>query len=48
MPKFTPLIDVTGEVRELTAADMRRFQPANEVVPTTLPTKLQSATHRKH
>ncbi len=41
MPKSTPLIDATGEVRELTAADMRRFRPATEVLPATLLAKLQ-------
>ncbi len=28
-----PLIDAEGEVRELTAADMKRFRPAREVCP---------------
>ena len=36
MPKSKPLIDADGEVRELTAADMKRFRPAQEVLPKTL------------
>ena len=36
MNKRTPLIDDEGEVRELTAADMRTFKPASEVLPLTL------------
>lgn len=36
MNKRTPLIDVTGEVRELTAADLRTFKPASEVLPLEL------------
>ena len=41
MPKPKPLIDVAGEVRELTAADMKRFHPAKEVLPGTLLAKLK-------
>ena len=40
MPKLKPLIDDSDEVRELTAADMRRFRPAKEVLPKALLTKL--------
>ena len=40
MPKPKPLIDAQGEVRELTAADMRHFRPAKEVLPKALLTKL--------
>ena len=40
MPKLKPLIDKSGEVRELTAADMRRFRPATEILPKALLTKL--------
>jgi len=47
MPNFTPLIDATGEVRELTAADMRRFRPANEALPATLLAKLQGRGPQK-
>lgn len=36
MSKRIPLIDDDGEVRELTAADMRLFKPASEVLPLTL------------
>ena len=40
MPKSKPLIDAAGEVRELTAADMKRFRPAKEALPKTLLAKL--------
>ena len=36
MNKRIPLIDDDGEVRELTAADMRMFKPASEVFPPAL------------
>ena len=36
MPKSKPLIDTQGEVRELTAADMKNFRPAKPVLPDTL------------
>jgi uncharacterized protein (DUF4415 family) len=36
MNSRAPLIDAEGEVRELTAADMRRFKPAHEVLPPEL------------
>ncbi|MBC7608072.1 MAG: BrnA antitoxin family protein [Polaromonas sp.] len=36
MTKRAPLIDADGEVRELTAADLRRFKPANQVLPPEL------------
>ena len=36
MTKRTPLIDANGEIRELTAADLRRFKPAAEVLPPEL------------
>ena len=41
MPKRKPLIDAEGEVRELTAADMKRFRPAKDVLPTALLGKLK-------
>jgi uncharacterized protein (DUF4415 family) len=41
MPKSKPLIDTQGEVRELTAADMKRFLPAKHVLPGTLLSKLK-------
>ena len=36
MNKRIPLIDDDSEVRELTAADMRMFKPASEVLPVAL------------
>jgi uncharacterized protein (DUF4415 family) len=36
MNKTKPLIDAEGEVRELTAADLRGFKPAHEVLPAAL------------
>lgn len=36
MTKPTPLTDANGKVRELTAADLRRFKPATEVLPAEL------------
>ena len=41
MPKSKSLIDAKGEVRPLTAADMKRFRPAKEVLPATLLAKLK-------
>ena len=41
MPKSKTLIDAKGEVRELTAADMKRFRPAAEVLPNALRAKLK-------
>lgn len=41
MPKSKPLTDAEGEVRELTAADLKRFRPAKEVLPATLRDKLK-------
>ena len=40
MPKSKPLIDAKGEVRELTASDMKRFRPATEVLPDAFLNKL--------
>jgi uncharacterized protein (DUF4415 family) len=40
MPKPRPLIDDTGEVRELTAADLDKFLPAREALPGSLQRKL--------
>ena len=31
MPKSKSLVDARGEVRELAAADIKRFRPAKEV-----------------
>ena len=36
MTKRKPLIDTDGEVRELTAADLRRFKPADQMLPPEL------------
>ena len=36
MSKRLPLTDAEGEVRELTAQDMREFRPAREVLPAAL------------
>ena len=36
MSKHTPLTNDEGEVRELSAADLRRFKPAHEVLPASL------------
>jgi len=36
MSKRKPLTDADGEVRELTAADLAKFKPASEVLPTDL------------
>ena len=36
MSNRAPLIDSDGEVRELTAADMRQFKPAAQVLPPEL------------
>lgn len=36
MTKRKPLINANGEVRELTAADLRWFKPAAEVLPHEL------------
>jgi len=47
MPKSKPLIDAKGEVRELTAADMKRFRPATEVLPAALLTKLKVRGRQK-
>ena len=40
MPKSKPLTDNEGEVRELTVADMKRFQNAKQTLPGTLLKKL--------
>lgn len=40
MPNFKPLTDTSGEVRELTASDMKRFRPAKQALPSTLRDKL--------
>jgi len=41
MPRPKPLIDDDGEVRELTAADMKRLRPAKDVLHPALLRKLK-------
>ena len=36
MGKTKPLTNEEGEVRELSAADLKRFKPAHEVLPASL------------
>ena len=40
MPKRKPLIEKDGEVRELSAADIKRMRPAREMLPASLRAKL--------
>ncbi len=40
MPKSKPLSNIKGEVRQLTAADMKRFQNTKQTLPSTLLKKL--------
>lgn len=40
MPKSKPMIDAKGEVRELSEAELKRFRPANEVLPRSLLAKI--------
>jgi uncharacterized protein (DUF4415 family) len=40
MPRPKALIDADGEVRELNAADMKRFRPAKQALPGSLMAKL--------
>ena len=47
MPKPKPLIDTTGEVREVTADDLEKFHPAREALPASLQRKLGVREHRK-
>ena len=47
MPKSKPLTDIEGEVRELTAADMKRFQRAKQALPGTLLKKLNVRSAQK-
>ena len=41
MPRPNRLIDAKGEVRELSAADMKRFRPSRQALPDTLLAKLK-------
>ena len=47
MPKSKPLIDDKGEVRELTAADLKRFRPASKALPKSLAAKLKGRGAQK-
>lgn len=40
MPTRKPMTSAEGEVRELTAADMKRLQPARDALPESLRAKL--------
>ncbi len=40
MPRAKPLTDAAGEVRELTAADVKRFKPAKHALPGRFLVKL--------
>lgn len=40
MPSSKKLIDPAGEVRELLAADLKRFKPATAVLPSSLRNKV--------
>jgi len=40
MPKLKPLIDAKGEVREITAKDLKQFRPARQALPSTLRRKV--------
>lgn len=46
MSKRTLLTDAQGEVRELTAADLARFKPAQQVLPAKLYEELISTNRR--
>jgi len=41
MPKFKPLIDEDGEVRELSMLEIRQMRPANAALPAALQAKLR-------
>lgn len=40
MPKSNPLINDHGEVRELSAADLKKFRPSRDVLPSSLRKKV--------
>lgn len=46
MSKRLPLVDASGEVRELTAEDMAKFKPAGEVLPAELYSALVAMNRR--
>lgn len=47
MPSSKPLTDADGEVRALTAADLKRFRPAKDVLPKALMGKLKARGPQK-
>lgn len=47
MPRKKPLIDDEGEVRELTAEDMARFEPAANILSPSLKKKLGARGQQK-
>ena len=47
MPKQKSLVNENGEVRELSAVDLKRFKPAKDVLPKTLLLKLQGRGPQK-
>ena len=47
MPERKPLIKTDGEVRELTATDMKHFRPAKDALPATLLRKLKGRGSQK-
>jgi uncharacterized protein (DUF4415 family) len=40
MPKLKPLSDAKGEVREITAKDLKQFRPARQALPSSLRRKV--------
>ena len=47
MPNTQPLIYPEGEVRELTAADVKRLRPAADILPSGLMAKLRNRGPQK-
>jgi uncharacterized protein (DUF4415 family) len=47
MPKSKPLIEKTGEVRELSLSDMQQMQQAKSVLPASLQAKLRARGPQK-
>jgi uncharacterized protein (DUF4415 family) len=46
MTKHAPMTDLNGEVRELTATDLRHFKPAAQVLPSELHAGLVAMNRR--
>ena len=40
MPRSKPLVDASGEVREIQSADLKSFRPAAEILPASLRRKV--------